>query len=105
MCPSFFMSQNDTLLALEADGYKKVNLSMCITDDDFRNFFKPDVAQENFTLIGAALDVVTLIEPQLRHHDIKISVCSSLDIDEPGEAFVYGYPNEFKQIVLNIDIQ
>lgn len=70
--------------------------------DDFRNFFKPDTKKENFALIGAALDVISLINPQLEHYGIRASVYSSLDIDEPGEITIYGYPNEFRQLILNM---
>jgi len=76
--------------------------TMSKTIDDFRNFFKPDTVKDSFALIGATLDVVSLIGPQLEHHDINVNVYSPLDIDEPGEALIYGYPSEFKQLILNM---
>jgi len=76
--------------------------SMSKTIDDFRNFFKPDTVKESFALIGATLDVVSLMGPQLEHHNINVDVHSPLDIDEPGEALIYGYPSEFKQLILNM---
>ncbi len=75
---------------------------MSKTIDDFRNFFKPDKAKESFALIGATLDVVSLIGPQLENYNIKVNVYSPLDIDEPGEVMIYGYPGEFKQLMLNM---
>lgn len=75
---------------------------MSKTIDEFRNFFKPDATKQNFALISAALDVVSLIGSQLECNGIKVNVYSPLDIDEPGEALIYGYPNEFKQLILNL---
>ncbi len=75
---------------------------MSKTIDEFRHFFRPDNSKESFALIAAALEVVSLIKPQLEHYGIVTNVYSPLDIDEPGEAMIYGYPNEFKQLVLNI---
>ncbi len=76
--------------------------TMSKTIDDFRNLFRPETTKESFALIGAALDIVSLISPQLEHYNITTNVYSPLDIDEPGEALIYGYPNEFKQLVLNM---
>jgi two-component system CheB/CheR fusion protein len=75
---------------------------MSKTIDDFRNLFRPETTKESFALIGAALEIVSLIDPQLEHHNISANVYSPLDIDEPGEALIYGYPNEFKQLILNM---
>jgi len=75
---------------------------MSKTIDDFRNFFKPDKDKEQFALISAILDVVALLKPQLEHLGIETNVYSPLDIDEPGEATIVGYPNEFKQLILNL---
>ncbi len=77
---------------------------MSKTIDDFRNFFKPSKQKENFTLINAALDVVSLVSPQMRHFGISVEVASPLEIEDedPGEIFVHGYKNEIKQVILNL---
>jgi PAS domain S-box-containing protein len=85
----------------DAGAMMQIN-GMSKTIDDFRNFFKPDTEKEHFALINAALDVVSLIKPQLEHYGITTDVYSSLDMDEPGDATIFGYPNEFKQLMLNI---
>ncbi len=76
--------------------------TMSKTIDDFRNLFRPETTKESFALIGATLEIVSLIGPQLEHHNISSNVYSPLDIDEPGEALIYGYPNEFKQLISNM---
>lgn len=97
-----FGELNDEYLDnFDASAMKQVK-TMSKTIDDFRNFFKPDNKKEDFALISATLDVVSLINPQLEHYGIATNVYSPLDIDEPGEALIHGYPNEFKQLVLNI---
>ncbi len=75
---------------------------MSKTIDDFRNFFRPDKNKEQFALISVILDVVALLKPQLEHLGIETNVYSPLDIDEPGEAAIIGYPNEFRQLILNL---
>jgi PAS domain S-box-containing protein len=77
---------------------------MSKTIDDFRNFFKPSKQKESFTLINAALDVVSLVSPQMKHFGISIEVYSPLEIEDedPGEIFVHGYKNEIKQVILNL---
>jgi two-component system, chemotaxis family, CheB/CheR fusion protein len=92
---------DDYLFNFDKSAMAQINM-MSKTIDDFRNFFKPDTEKERFALIGATLDVVSLIRPQLEHYGIAIDVYSPLDIDEPGEAAIFGYPNEFKQLVLNL---
>jgi two-component system CheB/CheR fusion protein len=92
---------DDYLINFDKSAMTQINM-MSKTIDDFRNFFKPDAEKERFALIGATLDVVSLIRPQLEHYGISIDVYSPLDIDEPGEAAIFGYPNEFKQLVLNL---
>lgn len=77
---------------------------MSKTIDDFRNFFKPNKHKEEFTLIDAALDVVSLVSSQMKHLGISIEVYSPLEIEDgdPGEIFIYGYKNELKQVILNL---
>jgi PAS domain S-box-containing protein len=77
---------------------------MSKTIDDFRNFFKPNKQKESFTLVSAALDVVSLVNSQMKHLGITVNVYSPLDIEgeDPGEIFIYGYQNELKQVILNL---
>lgn len=87
---------------------------MSKTIDDFRNFFKPDKQKVDFSVFTAVLDSVKLMEAQLKTCSIDIKIKSPVD-GEYHEAQYYesldsrccnyvvnGYPNEFKQVVLNI---
>lgn len=60
-----FGELNDEYLDnFDANAMKQIN-TMSKTIDDFRNFFKPDNKKEDFALIAATLDVISLINPQL----------------------------------------
>jgi len=68
---------------------------MSKTIDDFRNFFKPSKTKEIFKLRDAIEDILKIVSAQLRNKNISISVT--------GEDYsVIGYPNEFKQVMLNL---
>ncbi|HIC10152.1 MAG TPA: PAS domain-containing sensor histidine kinase [Campylobacterales bacterium] len=81
--------QDFTKLAME-------NISfMSKTIDDFRNFFKPSKQKEPFKLRDAVEEILQIVSAQLKNKNIKISVT--------GENYtVMGYPNEFKQVILNL---
>ncbi|MBF0318147.1 MAG: PAS domain-containing protein [Nitrospirae bacterium] len=66
------------------------------TIDDFRNFFKPSKNKVDFDCVEAVREVVNLLSAQLK------AVAIDLDIAREGNTLVCGYPNEFKQVVLNI---
>ena len=80
------VEQGETLLAY-----------MSQTIDDFRNFFRPDRDMEPFDLCAACGGAMQLVEAQLDHHDITLS----LRTDETPRT-VRGYPNEFKQVLINL---
>ncbi len=68
---------------------------MSKTIDDFRNFFKPSKTKESFKLREAVEDILKIVTAQLKNHKISISI--------EGEDYdVIGYPNEFKQVILNL---
>lgn len=68
---------------------------MSKTIDDFRNFFKPDKAQETFRIQSCLEDIIGVVSAQLRYHRIAIVV--------EGEDFTLkSYPNELKQVLLNL---
>jgi PAS domain S-box-containing protein len=70
------------------------------TIDDFRNFFKPSKRMKKFNLCSAVMDVLSLITPQLKSSYIEVITDESCIIKK--DTLVKGYPNEFKQVVLNI---
>jgi len=89
---------------------------MSKTIDDFRNFFKPDKNREPFDVAESIQDVITLLSSQIVKHDIEVNFSclidgelkARIDMDENRnsfqgfKAYINGFKNEFKQVVLNI---
>lgn len=82
----------------EIDAQKQISY-MSETIDDFRNFFTPDKVIEQFDIKNKIQEVVLLVSAQFANSGVKIQIeNNSPDIPLP----VRGYPNEFKQAVLNL---
>ncbi|WP_164885251.1 PAS domain S-box protein [Geovibrio thiophilus] len=86
---------------------------MSKTIDDFRNFFKPDKEKEIFDICEIMREVLSLINPQLINNNIELKIFYGEHqvILKPGMIELpsqikcvtsYGYPNEFKQVLLNL---
>lgn len=73
---------------------------MSKTIDDFRDFFKPNKERAIFDIFMAAVEVTDLVKAQFKNHNIHITFSGGL-IDKK-RCEVYGYVNEFKQVMLNI---
>jgi PAS domain S-box-containing protein len=71
---------------------------MSRTIDDFRNFFKPEKEKVEFKVQGEIAKTLSLIEASFQAHKIRIEVQTIAD------PVIYGYPNEFAQVLLNIMI-
>ncbi|MBF0345658.1 MAG: GAF domain-containing sensor histidine kinase [Nitrospirae bacterium] len=71
---------------------------MSKTIDDFRNFFRLDKERIDFDIIGSVEKVISLVDAQIKHHYINLKV----DYNGMSRLMVNGYPNEFKQVMLNI---
>jgi signal transduction histidine kinase len=69
---------------------------MSRTIDDFRNFFKPDKEKELFNIHTEIHRASKILEASLEHYNITLKT----SIDE--NITVFGYPNEFSQVILNI---
>ncbi|MEF3191569.1 MAG: PAS domain-containing protein [Campylobacterales bacterium] len=76
------------------DVMKKIDY-MSQTIDDFRNFFRPDKKIHPFGVKSATEDAIRLVAKQFASHGIEINVSGD-------EVMVNGYPNEYKQVVLNL---
>ena len=72
---------------------------MSKTIDDFRMFFKTDREKTVFSAMGAVKAAIELISIQFGANGISIELKSNFD---DGETNVLGYPNELKQVVLNL---
>ena len=66
------------------------------TIDDFRNFFKPDKETAPFNVKEVVEKTLSLIQESFKHLQIKITV------EAGGEPVIFGHPNEFSQVILNI---
>lgn len=71
-------------------------LFMSDTIDDFRSFFKPSRERISFELSEIVQDTIAMVQPQMKSHSIKVDFQSSVE-----QVIVCGYPNEFKQVILN----
>ncbi|WP_298694120.1 ATP-binding protein [uncultured Sulfuricurvum sp.] len=71
---------------------------MSQTIDDFSTFFRPSKQKEEFNVLSAIDDAVRLIYLQLKSSAIEIQIYfeNKMDIS------VFGLPNEFRQVILNI---
>jgi len=69
---------------------------MSRTIDDFRNFFNPNKRKENFFLNEALNQAVKIILSSLESHNI------SLHVEIKDELSLYGYENEYAQVILNL---
>lgn len=82
----------------EADAQKQLYY-MSDTIEDFRNFFSLEKVVETFDVLEKINEVVLLVSPQFSHSRVGLELVDR----EPGSpARVSGYPNEFKQALLNL---
>ncbi len=66
------------------------------TVSDFQNFFSPSKVKIAFNVYDALENILGLVQYEYSHKNIKIN------IEGDKEAQVYGYPNEFKQVILTL---
>lgn len=71
---------------------------MTKTIDDFRDFIKPSLKKCEFEINSSINELLKIIEHNIKYNYIKIDV--SYENDQIFK--VFGYPNEFKQAILNI---
>jgi len=90
---------NDVIKAEEyipiSDNINKQLNYMSKTIDDFRDFFIPSKTKVQFDVCHVIKDVHDILRPQLENNSIKFNfICD--------EILFYGFPNEFKQVIINI---
>jgi C4-dicarboxylate-specific signal transduction histidine kinase len=83
-------------LDFEVERIMGVILHMSQTIDDFRYFFRQDKEKSRFTANQAVAKAIEFISPSLIVKDIHIS------ITEQPEVGIFGYSNEYAQVLLNI---
>lgn len=70
--------------------------SMSQTIDDFRNFFKPNRNMEHFDVAEQTSKALQMVQATLSDHQIEVILSMQTEL------MVYGFPNEFSQVLLNI---
>ncbi len=79
---------------LVSNSMRQINY-MSATIDDFRSFFTPNKNKVMFSVTEQINKTVELLYPQLKVHNIGIEL-------RDVYCMIFGYSNEFKQVVLNI---
>ena len=69
---------------------------MSKTIDDFRDFYAPNREKDFFSIKEATLNAIEIIKDSLKHNEIDV------EIEIIDDSRVYGYKNEFSQVILII---
>ena len=72
---------------------------MSRTLSDFRNFLKPSTKKKLFSISKALTEINEIIGKQVFYSNIQMSFNYK---NENEELLIYGYENEFKQVLLNL---
>lgn len=70
--------------------------------DDFRNFFQPDMEKQRFIACDSVEEAIKLIGQSFKTSCIEIIPDMSVVNPNKELCAVFGYPNEFAQVVLNV---
>jgi signal transduction histidine kinase len=73
-----------------------VLLFMSKTIDDFRNFFRPDKEKKDFSIKEAVEQTLGIVGASLSENFINLQITVEEDVR------LSGYPNEYKQVLLNL---
>jgi|GEM_PF-1665363 len=86
-------------------------LFMSKTIDDFKSFFRPSKEKVSFNVIRALSESLSIVSVQFVDNFIRskfhCQICGNtfnnfIEITSICEVYVLGYPNEFKQVILNL---
>ncbi len=72
---------------------------MSNTLKDFRNFLKPSKKKENFSIKSSFNEIYDIIGKQIFYLNIHLGFMIN---NKNGDISIYGYENEFKQVLLNM---
>ncbi len=87
----------ESLVEIEGEIMEKINY-MSQTIEDFSDFFRISKTKENFDVLHSIEDALRLIDVQLKSHKIKVNIKFTESLSQE----VVGFPNEFKQVIMNI---
>lgn len=68
------------------------------TIDGFRDFIRPSNSPKNFNIDTGLHEVLAILSSSMKYNNISVNFYNHL---RKGNA-LFGYPNEFKQVILNI---
>jgi PAS domain S-box-containing protein len=71
---------------------------MTNTIDEFRAFIKPSTKKSFFCIASSIKEILNVIEHNLKYNYIEVKIDNEIN----DEFVIYGYPNEFKQSILNV---
>ncbi|MBF0317009.1 MAG: PAS domain S-box protein [Nitrospirae bacterium] len=71
---------------------------MSKTTEDFKNFLRPSKEKVSFDIKQATEEIIAMFSPLFKKGNIRIN----LNAPQEGTFEVLGYPNEFKQVILNL---
>lgn len=91
------MLNKEMLEEIEEEIMEKISY-MSQTIDDFSSFFRISKKKESFDVLNSIEDAIRLIDVQLKSNSVKIKII--LENGVPRN--VVGFPNEFKQVIMNI---
>lgn len=87
----------ELLFEIETEIMEKVTY-MTQTIDDFSNFFRISKNKESFNLLKNINDAIRLIDAQLKINNVK----TKIDIKDNTSLEIIGFPNEFRQVIMNL---
>lgn len=87
-----------TFLAENVDNLMKLIHHMSQTIDDFRDYFKPGKEKVEFKVREAIANALSLLEGSLQNPQISVEIAAK------GDPVIYGYENEFSQVLINLVI-
>ena len=91
------MLNKEMLEEIEEEIMEKISY-MSQTIDDFSSFFRISKKKESFDVLNSIEDAIRLIDMQLKSNSIDIKIILANGVPRK----VVGFPNEFKQVIMNI---
>lgn len=75
-------------------------LFMTQTIENFRNYYSPNKEKLSFNIMQSVKDTINIIEKQFDINDVNLEL--KVINESPDSYTTFGYPNEFKQVLLNL---
>jgi len=98
----YYYNKNNKLTTKEINKYFEVIMEQVIfmgaTMDSFRAFIKPSTKPIKFDISNGIKEILNILETSLKYSNINIEYVNILE----KKIFIWGYPNEFKQVILNL---